>query len=372
MQHRPRILAVDDSDMNLLMVEEILEGEFDLKCVPSGEEALTLAEQWRPDVVLMDIMMPGMGGFEACRRLREHPALKNVKIIMVSAKVEVEDRLTGYDCGADDYIVKPFDGDELLAKIRVFLRLKSAEELNRVKRDILRLLNHETRTPLNGLLGYLELVEELRDDIEPDELELLVGARESGRQLAGLLEKSLLYANLISGISVIEKQTLDLTERAANVVQNQLRTTGRDDVEVIQNAAPAMLTLADPKHIDFAITALVENALRHAPPNSTVEVDIRRDGDQVTLLVNDHGPGVEPAYRPYLFEAFVPGDYKHHTSGHGLSLAIVKKIMEIHDGTCGVGTEAEAGACFSLSMPAHLVGLDATPSPAHETMPIVT
>ena len=347
MEYRPRILAVDDSDMNLMMIEEILAPDFDLQCVKAGEDALAIAESWRPDVVLMDIMMPGMGGFEACRRLRQHDGLKHVKIIMVSAKVEVEDRLTGYECGADDYITKPFDGDELLAKIRVFLRLKSAEELNRVKRDILRLLNHETRTPLNGLLGYLELVEELRDEIDPVELELLAAARDSGRRLAGLLEKSLMYANLISGISVVEPQTVDLGERVAVVARSIMRGAVRDDVDLHEDWAPATLVLADPVYIEFAIRALLQNAFEHAPPSSTVSVSIRHVGDRVVLAVTDQGSGVEAAYRPYLFDAFVTSDCLHHTSGHGLSLSIVKKIMELHDGSCGLEADSGTGTCFT-------------------------
>src|SRR6185369_4138543 len=126
---KPTILAVDDDPIMLDMYEAVLDDTYDLKLVSSGENALEfLAANPRVDLVLLDIVMPGMDGYEICRRIRSDASFAHVKIILVSSKVKLEERLCGYEVGADDYITKPFEASELTAKLKVFLRLKTAEE----------------------------------------------------------------------------------------------------------------------------------------------------------------------------------------------------------------------------------------------------
>lgn len=129
-------MAVDDDPNNITILEELLDDNYDLKTSSSGEKALEIAREFRPDIVLLDIMMPGMDGCEVCRRLREHHTFKYTKIIMLSAKAMVSERLEGYRAGADDYVTKPFDSDEFLEMVRVYLRPKNAEEADQVKGDV--------------------------------------------------------------------------------------------------------------------------------------------------------------------------------------------------------------------------------------------
>lgn len=128
MQTQGKILAVDDDPNNIAILEELLDDRFELKISSSGEQALEIAREFQPDMILLDIMMPGIDGYEVCRRLREYDALKDTKIIMLSARAMNSDQLKGYQAGADDYITKPFDGDEFLEKVNVNLNLKNAEE----------------------------------------------------------------------------------------------------------------------------------------------------------------------------------------------------------------------------------------------------
>jgi two-component system, sensor histidine kinase and response regulator len=144
---KPTILAVDDDLIILDMYEAILANEYNLHRTSSAEEALDfLKSRRRVDLILLDIMMPNVDGYETCRRIRENPLLSDVKVILVSAKIMLEDRLHGYEIGADDYVTKPFDASELLAKVKVFLRLKNVEEINEIKTNFINLLHHETRT----------------------------------------------------------------------------------------------------------------------------------------------------------------------------------------------------------------------------------
>lgn len=122
MKDRDRILAVDDDPNNIAIIEELLAEDYDLRIARTGEEALQISLEFQPDIVLLDLMMPGMNGYEVCRQLRKHYATANMKIIMISARAMKHEKLEGYDAGADDYITKPFDGDVLLAKLNACLQ----------------------------------------------------------------------------------------------------------------------------------------------------------------------------------------------------------------------------------------------------------
>lgn len=147
MQTHKKILAVDDNPTNLAIIEELLSDQYDLKLVSNGQEALESAHQFQPDLILLDIMMPGIDGYEVCRRIRMSPSLCYTKIIIVSAMAMTSERLKGYKAGADDYITKPFDEDELLAKVRVHLRLKPIKEIEEIENKMLT-LSHEIDTLL--------------------------------------------------------------------------------------------------------------------------------------------------------------------------------------------------------------------------------
>ena len=122
MSEKRRIMAVDDDPINLFLLNEFLESEYEVKMVPSGEDALDGLSDYKPEIILLDIMMPGLDGYQVCSKVRENPDHDNIKIIFLSAKQSLNDRLHGYECGADDFITKPFNHDELLAKIKIFLR----------------------------------------------------------------------------------------------------------------------------------------------------------------------------------------------------------------------------------------------------------
>lgn len=115
-------MAVDDDPINLFLLNEFLENEYEVKLVSLGEEALDEIPNFKPEIILLDIMMPGLDGYQVCSKIRENSGNDNIKVLFLSAKESLNDRLHGYECGADDFITKPFNHDELLAKIRIFLR----------------------------------------------------------------------------------------------------------------------------------------------------------------------------------------------------------------------------------------------------------
>ncbi len=161
MQEKRKILVVDDNPTNLAVIEELLGSQYELQTVSTGQDALKLAEEFRPDLILLDIMMSGIDGYEVCRRIRMNSSLWYTRIIIVSAKAMVSERLEGYQAGADDYLTKPYNADELLAKVRVHLSLKPIKAIQQTEQNLLNTLYNKTNALLNSLI---ELAETLKSD----------------------------------------------------------------------------------------------------------------------------------------------------------------------------------------------------------------
>ena len=137
--------------------------QYECRGAISGEEALAILKSYFPEIILLDVMMPGIDGYEVCRRIRSQNEHKFAKIIMISGMSMIDDRLKGYDAGADDYLTKPYVEDELLAKLKVYSKLNRMEEVDNLKTTAMNILNHETKTPLNGIILGSELLSEMED-----------------------------------------------------------------------------------------------------------------------------------------------------------------------------------------------------------------
>jgi two-component system, sensor histidine kinase and response regulator len=260
-----RILVVDDHPTNLAVLEELLGETYPLTLATSGEAALALAEEIAPALILLDVMMPGIDGYETCRRLRKLPLLHPPKILMVSAKAMVAERLRGYDAGADDYVTKPFDPQELLAKVRVYLQLRSSEEVDQLKSHMLALLNHEMRTPLNGLIAPLQL---LRTDaamaVEERQL-LLEMAAHSATRLERLCEKVATLSAMHAGHWDVQCVTVDLREVVRSALEAVSADAAARSVTLVAELPEAALTCCDLRQMREVILTLLDNAIRFSP-----------------------------------------------------------------------------------------------------------
>jgi len=348
---RSKILIVDDNTRNLNILRTILSPHYIVDSASSGEEALAVACATKPDLVLLDIMMPGIDGYETCRRLRADRRLRWAKIIMVSAKAMVSERLQGYEAGAHDYVTKPFDEEELLAKVRVHLRMKSIEEVNDLKTAFLGLFQHETRTPLTGILGAAEL---LLDDVPIDTAsrrELAGMIHESAARLHDLLARVLMLAELKAGVQPFEPSAVDLPIVVGDAIATTAARASDRRVTVQATRLEAATVRVDREWMTTAIRGLLDNAIRFSAPDMTVVVEVVTVDGRARLTVADRGPGIAAEFLPSLFDEFISADMAHHHDGAGLSLAIARRIVEAHEGHIGVESEPGAGSTFTIDLP---------------------
>ncbi len=346
-----RILIVDDHPYNISILTDVLEDHYELASAASGEEALQRAETFRPALILLDVMMPGIDGYETCRRLRATPSLRHVKIIMVSAKASVAERLQGYEAGADDYVIKPFDLEEIQEKIRVYLRLKSLEELDTLKSDVLSLLSHETATPLNGILGPIEMLRE-EPDMEPAErMQLLDIIYDSAMSLHELYSNVRKLSAMRAGKweSVLESIELEaVIQVALDTVKPELDKR-QLDIKLVETAHVSFEL--DVTQFQEAMISILENAIQVSPPDGCITIRTWQDANHVRVSIHDQGPGINPEYLPQIFEPFVKPDICHHASGQGISLAIAHEILKMHDGFIEIDSAPETGTTFTLGLP---------------------
>ncbi len=305
---RNRILIVDDNATNIAILEEILGDHYRLATAERGEQAWQTALEFRPDLILLDIMMPGMNGYDTCRRMRALEALRHCKIIMVSAKAMVSERIAGYEAGADDYLTKPFDEEELLAKVRIYLRLSYLEEVDKLKNELLALLNHETRTPLNNIIPVIEMLLD-EGPMQPDEHKhWLTIAHKHALRLHVLLDKGIRLSAMKSDAWKFCFEAADLCAIVREAATEAIAAAEAPSITIEQLLPERALAVFDVTQIRGAIGAVIENAVRFSPPEGVVQVSLTQDSDSVRLTLTDHGPGIAPEFLPRVFDEFSVAD----------------------------------------------------------------
>lgn len=351
MQSRDKILAVDDDVVDIRIVERLLGAKYNLRTASTGEQALEIATDFQPDILLLDNMLPGIDGREVCQQIRANSRLRHTKIIMVSGKTMASERVEAYEAGADDYITKPFDEDELLAKIRVYLRLKSVEEVDQFKTNVLTLLGHEARTPLNGLIGSAEmLMSEENIDAEEQKLFILM-VYNSAKRLHSLFEKAMLLSSLKSGKQQFNMEPAELCEVVREAICKIAPKTSVRNIKIQEQFDADPTVCLDKNIIKRTITAILDNAVRFSPPDGSVTVGISSDNEDVCLSVNDQGEGIDSDYLPHVFDELSDPDIDHHSEGHGLSLAIARQVVLQHNGTIIAESTKGSGTTVTVRLP---------------------
>lgn len=348
MRFKYKILIADDNSYNLEILKDLLEDHYTIQTTEDSSRVFPLLDEFNPDILLLDILMPGLDGYEISKQIRSSENFKFIKIIMVSGKSRIEERLKAYASGADDFIIKPFDEDELLAKINVFLRLKHAEEIDQMKTDILHLFSHETRTSLNGILSMAELLENSPTASNEDKEKAKL-IHISGLNLFNYVKKSMRLCELKKGFA------LSLCEESLNTHLKKIMFQAEKncDKKISFHAhLDSSLTLkVDWSLIDEALLHIIDNSIKYSHEHPSISVLTQKKDQYCQIKISDQGKGISPHLLQHIFNPLYIKDVLHHHEGHKLSLSITKKIIELHHGKIMIESFPKQGTEVTLLLP---------------------
>lgn len=343
-----KILIVDDEPENVLVMREILSFHPQYRCKGghSGDEALSILKTYSPDIILLDVMMPGLNGYEVCSQIRAQHKHKFSKIIMVSGMSTIDDRLKGYDAGADDYLTKPYVEGELLAKLEVYSKLNRMEELDTLKTTALNILSHETRTPLNGIILGSELLGEV--DGLPEKAKAYIAlVRESGLKIQDLVEKITRYYSVKDGLEK-ELSNKPLCVIIGSII-NDLVFDDVHGVMVTCDCDETIKFVADWDLLKESLGYVVDNAYKNTHEKGVVTINCWKDASDVYIHVSNEGAAIEPSLAERVFDGLFIPDLLHHRQGTGLSLAIAKEIIEEHNGRISCSNLDNRGTLYEIA-----------------------
>ena len=362
-----KIMVVDDDRLNLRILGGILRGEnYVLSEINSGEAALVHYAEFQPDLVLLDVMMPGIDGFETCRRLKQTYGENCAPIVFITAKTESDDVVQGLAAGGTDYLPKPFRPKEVTARIRAHLHGKVLAEqqkqlveqlskANAAKNRFLGMAAHDLRNPLASIRGLAEfLLDGTVGPLTTDQLELV-------STIQGASQSMLELVNDLLDVATIEAGELKLRIERQNLVPLIAKSVSLSNNEAMKKrtrvafgaASEALLVDMDPAKMRQVIDNLISNAVKYSPPGATVSVEIHRSPDHVGFSVKDQGPGIPESEHDKLFKDFSQLSTKP-TAGEkstGLGLAICHKIVSAHQGTISAQNLPAGGCEFRVTLP---------------------
>jgi two-component system, sensor histidine kinase and response regulator len=355
-----RILVVDDTPDNCLLIQAILQDEgYQVELSDSGKDALAKIEQLPPDLVLLDVMMPGMDGYEVTRRIRENTKLPFMPILLTTA-YDQPSVAQGLDLGADDFIRKPVHFDELLARVRALLRLKHSvderDQIARQREDFVSRLTHDLRTPLVAADRMLNLLlQGAMGELSEDVQEVMATMIRSNSNLLTMVNMLLEVYRYEAGRKTLTFSPVNLAEMTEEVVKelSPLAIDKHLALNLEYDQAAAFTIKGDRIELHRVLTNLIGNAIKFTDEGAvTVRLSlVNRDAKQssIKLEIQDTGPGIPLEDRATLFESFITG--KHKRSGSGLGLHLARRIVEAHNGTISVESEVGKGSCFTVLLP---------------------
>lgn len=370
------VLVVDDNPVNPRLLASILHGaNYQVLTAGNAEEALQLIETQVPDIILLDVMMPGMDGFSLCRKLKRDDKYADIPLIFITSLSQQEDIVEGFNAGGNDYIVKPFNRQELLARVRNHLHLYDmlqenkrlialSEDASRSKTEFLASMSHEIRTPLNSIIGMAEVLNDTK--LTEEQRDFVRIFRTAGESLLAIINDILDLSKIEAGQT--ESETIDfhlssLLNSVASILS--VRATERNvkiSIDTHPNV-PAGLR-GDPTRLRQILINLVGNGVKFTE-NGNVDISVKKDSDtQLLFSVKDNGIGIPIEKQQLIFESFTQADSMttRKYGGTGLGLTICQKLTQILGGDIGLKSLPGEGSTFFFTYPLHATLTDTTPN----------
>jgi len=358
-------LVVDDQEPNRELLRDLLEADgHEVLEAADGLEALRLATDRQPDVVLLDVNMPRMDGFEVARRLKAEPRTAAIPLLLVTALRDREQRLEGIAAGANDYLTKPVDRADLSLRTRNAIRMRHIsteleaqyrrlQEFEQLRDDLVHLIVHDLRSPLSAILAYLQLIKlDAGDQLNPEVAESINEANKVAVTMSEMVSDLLDVSRLEAGQMPLTPTEVDFSALILEAMASVRSAAQRVEVRFEPPPQPVRV-FCDQAVMKRVIANLVANAVKFTHGPGEVRVRLTADPVGVTLEVTDNGPGIPAPYQQKIFEKFgqVEATRQGGQRSSGLGLTFCKLSVEAHGGRIGVESEVGKGSTFWFTLP---------------------
>ena len=362
------ILVVDDNPTNLRVLVGLLSAQgYKTLVATSGERALSQLELSHPDLILLDVMMPGIDGFETCRRIKGDPATAEIPVIFMTALSDTEHKVAGFKAGAVDYVTKPFQQDEITARIGTHLTLeaqrRALKEINATKDKFFSVIGHDLRGPFTVLLGFAEILADPTRDLTPEQRQRFAALiYQSARNAYNLLENLLDWARWQRGVMESNPCKIDLQHAVEETLGLLTQTADNKKIALVREIPADTFVIADANMLSTIVRNLISNALKFTPEGGLVTVRAATDAQSVVVSVADTGAGIGPGEQAHIMRGSNPLSTKgtDGETGTGLGLLLCREFTSRQGGEFWLDSEVGRGSTFFFSLPRWLPTINTT------------
>jgi two-component system sensor histidine kinase/response regulator len=366
------IMVVDDSPANLKLLEEMLRThDYRVVQFPRGSMALKAAAKNPPDLILLDIMMPEMDGFEVCQQLKADENLKHIPVLFISGLDGTNDKIKAFAAGGLDYVTKPFQEAEVLARVKTHIELHRQKQrieiqnqqlkedhdqlcrLETLRDNMVHMIVHDLRSPLAGILGYAEILATEMERLKNEKSEkfarqILSAGGRLREMVTTLLDVSRMEANEMA----LDKKPCDLREVVANAITSLGSLVNNSSV-LFDSPENEVSAICDPEIIQRVVANLLANAIKFTGRRGKVQISLDCLPRSIRVTISDTGPGIPAQYHKHIFDKFtqVSAHNEGHSYSSGLGLTFSKLAVETHGGQIGVDSEEGKGSTFWFTLP---------------------
>ena len=365
------ILVVEDNPTNMGILFNLLrKANFRVLTATDGEEGLNHARIATPDLILLDVLMPGIDGFETCRLLKENPVTEDIPVIFMTALSETSEKVKGFELGAADYITKPFQCDEVLARIRKEIIIQDQKkkllklnamlsEANATKDKFFSIIAHDLRTPFSALIGATGFLIESFDKLELRIIkDFLTDINMSSKEVFALVGNLLEWSGAQTGTLAYDPEQTDISEIIRKNILLAEQHARQKEVSISYAMKEGIFADADPNMMDTVVRNLLSNAIKFTPRGGAVNVMAHESGDMIEVFVSDTGIGISEENIGKLFRIDVKLSTRgtDDEGGSGLGLILCKEFIEKNKGHIRVESRQGKGTTFHFTVPKYTEG----------------
>lgn len=360
-KNKPLVLIVDDSPNNQRIIGTILSSKnYNLAYALSGQEALDFIDKKTPDLILLDIMMPGMDGFEVKSILNKDAIKREIPVIFITALEEPENKVKGFELGGRDYLVKPINKLEVLARVKAHLLIKEQsmqlieankklQKANQTRDKIFSVISHDLRTSVGNMRNVFRfMLDGMVDPVE--DRDIIFDAEITSRHTFNLLENLLYWAKSQQGNIKIHQEMVDVEEAVSDVFDQEMGSAINKSIKLIKDIEPSLMVYADRITLNIILRNLLINAIKFTPEEGEISIIAKEETDGVHISVHDNGMGMSRDDIAKILQKTEAFSKKgtNHERGTGLGLVIVGEFLEMNGGDIHITSTIGKGSVFTV------------------------